>query len=230
MTIPLKAALFDFGGTLDSDGKPWLERFLRIYEEEGLRCPREELARAFYRSDDGLPARFDLAGLGLERTVRLQVGCVIEVVAPGQDDLAERVSRRFVADSRRALARNRPVLERLRERLKLGVVSNFYGNLDSVLTQEGLLDLFDAVADSGRVGSEKPAPEIFRHALRGLGAEPREAFMVGDSIARDMRGAEALGMPHAWLAGDRPPLESCCPAATALKNLAELESALWTPA
>jgi hypothetical protein len=46
----MQSILFDFGGTLDSDGLTWLERFRAIYEEEGLACPK--LDRAFYDSDD----------------------------------------------------------------------------------------------------------------------------------------------------------------------------------
>jgi hypothetical protein len=48
--------------------------------------------------------------------------------------------------------------------------------------------------------------------------------MVGDSIPRDMRGAEALEMRHALLGEttDGP----CCPHAWTMKTLPELESLL----
>ena len=81
--------LFDYGGTLDSDGTTWLERFLRIYEGLGVPCPRERFDRAFYDSDDNLPSRFDLKGLSLEKTLKLQVRCVLEKLAPQRMDLVE---------------------------------------------------------------------------------------------------------------------------------------------
>ncbi|MDE2292706.1 MAG: HAD family hydrolase [Elusimicrobia bacterium] len=215
--------LFDYGGTLDDDGRPWLERFSPLWREAG--ADGEAVARAFYDADDGLPGRHDLRGKGLAETVLLQCRRVAELLLPSDPGAAQRVADRFVEESRRTLRRNRPVLERLAARYRLGVVSNFYGNLEDVLASEGLRDLFGAVADSQRVGCTKPDPRLFRWALDRLGAEPGQALMVGDSLRRDMAGAEALGMPHAWMAGasqGRP----CCPAAAVLRGLGDLEPLL----
>lgn len=227
----LKAVLFDYGGTLDSDGIPWLDRFFPIYRQAGLDAPLEDFKRAFYDSDDRLPERCALEGLDLEETVRLQARWVVDRLAPGRSEperraLAEGVARRFAEDSRRMLARNRPLLERLSSRYRLGIVSNFYGNLEGILRREGLGGLFGVVADSQRLGCMKPEPGIFLHAARGTGAEPRECLLVGDSPHRDMRGAENAGMPHAWLAGDRPDARPCCPGTPVLRTLLELEKVL----
>jgi putative hydrolase of the HAD superfamily len=190
----MKSVLFDYGGTLDSDGTTWLDRFYPIYKESAVDVPRERFDRAFYDSDDSLPSRHALAGLDLEQTVRLQVAGVLGALAPESAGLAPRIAGRFAADSRRQFARLRPVLERLAGRYRLGVVSNFYGNLDGILRAEGLRALFGVVADSGALGVTKPAPEIFLHAARALDSEARDCVMVGDSIKRDIAGAEAAGM------------------------------------
>jgi len=220
----MKAILFDFGGTLDSDGTPWIDRFLRLYEETGLVIPRPEFERAFYDADDNLPARFALQGLSLRQTLTLQVRCVLEALAPGRLSEADRIVARFLADSRATLGKNRPVLQRLSRRCRLGVVSNFYGNLDGILASEGLRDLFSTVVDSGVAGAAKPDGAIFRQALADLGAAAEDALMVGDSVLRDMRGAESLGMRHV-LVGDlsRP---ACCPQALRVASVADLESVL----
>jgi len=47
-----KAILFDFGGTLDSDGEHWLDRFYELYEMAGLDLPRHEIKRVFYSADE----------------------------------------------------------------------------------------------------------------------------------------------------------------------------------
>ncbi|MFA6029928.1 MAG: HAD family hydrolase [Elusimicrobiota bacterium] len=220
----LKAVLFDYGGTLDSDGVPWLERFLPLYKEAGLETPEEELRRAFYDSDDHLPERFDLKGLDLEATVSRQVGWVVGRLAPGRSDIERSVVRGFVDSSRKAFRRNRPLLERLGRRYRLGIVSNFYGNLEGILRAEGLGDLFGVVSDSGVVGCIKPEGGIFLHATKALGVRPEEALMVGDSAKRDMRGAENAGLPHAWIAGDRPDRTPCCPEARVLNSVLDLEA------
>jgi len=224
-----KAVFFDFGGTLDSDGIAWRPRFKPIYESEGVFTAPERFDRAFYDADDGLPARFRLDGLGLEDTVRLQVACVLENLAGGDGwdrRVRDRVAARFLADSRRHFQRNRPMLERLAGRFRLGIVSNNYGNMESMLESEGLRDLFEVVADSEKVGAVKPDRRIFDHALGALALRPSQVWMVGDSKPRDMKGAEALGMPHAWLAGPGGAEEPCCPGAPVLKTLPDLEAVL----
>jgi putative hydrolase of the HAD superfamily len=218
----IKVLLFDFGGTLDADGLTWPERFFLLYSKERIPGSRAEHENAFYRSEEALEGRADLRGLDLEATVLLQVqGALARLQAPA--GAAERVAGAFTASARAALRRNAPMLERLSRRFKLGIVSNFYGNLAGVLEAEGLGRLFGAVADSAVVGAIKPDPAIFRHALRALGAEPSEALMVGDSIKRDMRGAEGLSMSHAFLSAAD---EACCPRGTRIKSLLDLEAVL----
>lgn len=216
----MKSVLFDYGGTLDSDGQTWLERFRAIYKEAGLDAPPEALDRAFYDSDDNLPTRFALGGLGLEATLRLQVGCVLERF--GRTDLTDAVVGRFLAGSRAAFRRNKPVLASLAKRYKLGIVSNFYGNLEAILASEGLLPYFSAVADSAVVGALKPEAAIFGYALDALRSTPEEAVMVGDSIKRDMRGAESLGMRHVLVG----PHEPCCAEVVRIERLTQLPEAL----
>jgi putative hydrolase of the HAD superfamily len=220
----VEGILFDYGGTLDSDGTAWIDRFFRIYQELGLAFLRPRFDRAFYDSDDHLPARFALKGLSLERTLTLQVQGVLEALAPERDDQTPRVVERFLAESRAAFRRNRPVLERLAARWRLGVVSNFYGNLEDVLAGEGLRGLFATIVDSGAAGVAKPDSAIFQQALADLHLAPEQAVMVGDSTPRDMRGAEMLGMRHI-LVGDlsRP---ACCPQGLRVAALADLESVL----
>lgn len=220
----MECLLFDFGGTLDSDGLTWLDRFRVIYKEAGVNVTPERLDRAFYDADDNLAARHELPGLTLEQTVMLQVEDVLGAVAPHRiRELAPAVAGAFVDGCRAHLRRNRPILERLSRRYRLGIVSNWYGNMDSILAGEGLSELFPAVADSAVVGAIKPSPEIFRAALAKLGGAPERAIMVGDNVKRDMRGAEGLGMRHVLLSTSPAP---CCARGVTIRSLLELESAL----
>jgi putative hydrolase of the HAD superfamily len=76
------------------------------------------------------------------------------------------------------------------------------GTYRNVLRQHGIWSAFDVFAISEEIGCEKPDPRIFRHARDRLGIRPDEAgrvAMVGNNLARDVRGANEAGMVSVWL-------------------------------
>jgi len=83
--------------------------------------------------------------------------------------------------------------------LRLGIVCDVGMTpstlLRSHLERFGLLELFDHWSFSDEVGWYKPAPEIFEHALDGLGGvEPGRAAHVGDLRRTDVAGAQGMGL------------------------------------
>lgn len=86
-----------------------------------------------------------------------------------------------------------PLLERLAERYRLGVIANQPAGTDERLEGYGLLDYFDVCVSSGDVGIEKPDPAIFHLALEQAGCVPSESVMLGDRLDNDVRPAKALG-------------------------------------
>jgi HAD superfamily hydrolase (TIGR01509 family) len=219
------ALLFDFGGTLDADGVAWRERFFRIWREEAGDVASEDFDPAFYAADDSLVGAVDPATTLTETVQRLARGVAHRLGA--DPSTAERAAARFTRDSLETLGRRAPLLARLARRRRLGVVSNFYGNLAGACREAGIAGSFSVLVDSCDVGCSKPEPAIFRAALDRLGARASEALFVGDSIERDMAGARGIGMPHLLLkpadAGD-PFL--CCPEDGVIRRLEEVEEAV----
>lgn len=88
------------------------------------------------------------------------------------------------------------VLARLKERYKLGMVSNFAHapSLRRILHHFRLPEFFDAIVISGELGLRKPHPRIFEEALRALEAKAEEAVFVGDSLKADIYGAKTVGL------------------------------------
>jgi putative hydrolase of the HAD superfamily len=78
--------------------------------------------------------------------------------------------------------------------LRLGVVSNSDGRVESALEAAGLREYFEVVIDSALAGVEKPDPAIFRAALAALDVSPAEALYVGDLYEIDVLGARAAGI------------------------------------
>jgi len=205
-----KVLLFDFGGTLDADGLPWARRFHTAYAEAGGTLDFDAFEPLYQASDIALAALPEIRGLGFRAAIEAQVRCLVPLLP--DTGLLRSQSERLVAavhqPAVRIVARNRPILERLQHDYRLGIISNFTGNLEPCLDELGLSPLFAAASDSTVLGIEKPDPRIFHATLEALGASPRDAWMVGDNFEADIRPAVRLGLRACWMA----PPERCAAA------------------
>ena len=220
------ALLFDFGGTLDAPGVTWKERAWRLYRSAGVVTDPAVFDPVFYKADDALvgtvPATLPLAG-----TVQQVFAGVSAGLGVADRHLTDRLAGRFVDDTRAHLAASAVVLRRLAARHRLGIVSNFYGNLAAICAEADLSPLLGVVADSTVVGVGKPDARIFQHALDALGVAAAQAAFVGDSRPRDMEGARALGMRHVWLVEAGAPASTpCCASDPVIRSLDELDGLL----
>jgi putative hydrolase of the HAD superfamily len=86
--------------------------------------------------------------------------------------------------------------------VRLAILSNSEGRIAELADELGWLPLFPVVADSGRLGIEKPDPAIFGWTAAQLGVGLDEVVHVGDSRAADVDGALAAGMRALWFRGD----------------------------
>lgn len=76
-----------------------------------------------------------------------------------------------------------------------GVVTNGYATTQRrKIAYHELEEKVDFVLVSEEVGSHKPAPGIFREALRLAGSAPSQTLFVGDMPANDIKGALDAGM------------------------------------
>jgi HAD superfamily hydrolase (TIGR01509 family) len=221
------ALLFDFGGTLDADGVPWSPRFHQAYRAAGGTLDFAAFDPVFAASDRALARAPGIRTTGFRAAIELQARLLMDLM-PGDartvdaGDLAARLHAQALA----TVQRNRPLLERLAGTHRLGVVSNFSGNLDPCLAELDLLQFFTVTADSTLVGVTKPDPRIFQYALNALACSPNQAWMIGDNPEADIGGAARLGLKTCWVAPaerDRPP--GCTPTAR-IARLADLEPAL----
>ena len=194
-----RGILFDFGGTLDGDGEHWLDRFYTLYEDAGLPIARPRIKEAFYSADAHCTGNANLYEWGLAPLMERHVEVQFSVLQLDDSYRQRLLADGFTQYSRRFLSRNRPLLQELKSRFRLGVVSNFYGNVAALCREAGLAESLQVIVDSARLGVSKPAPGIFLAALDGLDLLPEEVVFIGDSYARDMVPARALGMKTVWL-------------------------------
>ncbi|KPK47323.1 MAG: hypothetical protein AMJ77_03485 [Dehalococcoidia bacterium SM23_28_2] len=83
---------------------------------------------------------------------------------------------------------------KLRARYKVGMISNATKNLEEILeNHHRIIDLFDVVINSARVGMAKPDVRIFHLAAERLGV-PVSACVFTDDLIHNVEGARAAGM------------------------------------
>jgi HAD superfamily hydrolase (TIGR01509 family) len=88
-----------------------------------------------------------------------------------------------------------PALSALRAKgLKVVIASNWDWSLPQWVERVGLVRLVDGSASSAVAGAAKPAPDVFRAALRLAGVAAEDAAHVGDSLDGDVAGARAAGL------------------------------------
>jgi HAD superfamily hydrolase (TIGR01549 family) len=124
---------------------------------------------------------------------------------------------------------HRDLLDRLRRRHRLAVVSNFdyTPTARHVLERAGVVDHFDAIVVSDEVGWRKPAPIIFERALSRMALSPRDAVFVGDRADIDVAGARGVGMRAVWINRDAEALPEGAPAPDhEIRDLQELPGLL----
>jgi putative hydrolase of the HAD superfamily len=86
------------------------------------------------------------------------------------------------------------LVRKLRPRYKVGMISNATKNLEDILeNHHGIIDLFDVVINSARVGVAKPDVRIYHLAAERLGV-PVSACVFTDDLTHNIEGARAAGM------------------------------------
>jgi putative hydrolase of the HAD superfamily len=199
----LKAIFLDAGGTLVFLTRSVGHHYALVGSEIGLTLDAAELDRAFGAAWQSMPPRSAIGGPRENDDKdwwRELVNLVLNDVTPSLDEL-DRDNFFEIAYEHFAEAgvwelypEVIEVLENLRPRFQLAVVSNFDGRLRLILEQLGISKFFSHIFISSEVGAEKPDPEIFVRALRIVNLQPSEVLHVGDDAKCDWEAARSAGL------------------------------------
>lgn len=198
-----KALLFDFGGTLDTDGIHWSEKFFEVYMHFHIPVSKENFREAFVYSERTI-ANIIKPDFNLNQTLKAQLKYQLEYLQKFYlpdaftlilDELTEYCYRTVIQN----VEISKEILEQLAPEYLLAVISNFYGNIETVLEELSLKKYFTSIVDSAVVGIRKPDPKIFEIALNELGVSPIDAVMIGDSYDNDIKPAKSLGCYTIWI-------------------------------
>ncbi|MDR3193709.1 MAG: HAD family hydrolase [Tannerella sp.] len=204
----VRGILFDYGGTVDSNGLHWSEAFWQAYLSVQAPVTKEVFREAYVHGERTL-ARHPLIQPRhtFADMLRMKTALQVEWLAERRHlpegwataERQRRIATAGYACARRSTAAARPVLAALADRYPLVLVSNFYGNIATVLKEFGLETFFPVIVESAVCGVRKPDPQIFRLGLAALRMTATEAAVVGDSYDKDILPAASLGCQTVWL-------------------------------
>lgn len=206
----VKGIIFDYGGTLDSGGRHWSEVLWDGYKAAGVDVDKADFREAYVYAERELAReRHILPAHDFHDMLNIKVKIELEyLVREGRfspEDVEEAASKiaQYCYDSARAsIEKAKPVLEALGKKYKMVMVSNFYGNIETVLQDFGIRQYFGAIIESAVLGIRKPDPRIFEHGVKALGLQPEETLVIGDSLKKDIQPAESIGCQVLWLKGE----------------------------
>lgn len=208
-----KGYIFDYGGTIDSGGCHWGKVLWHGYERQRIPITETQFRAAYVYAERTLgKTPIIQTDYTFRKTLAIKLRIEFEflqdkgLVGTANFNIASEQSA-ILADvyarTKEAVAQSKQVLLKLKEKAPLVLVSNFYGNLNVVLDEMGLSEIFDKVIESAVVGVRKPDPEIYQLGIDALGLNPDEIVVVGDSFEKDIVPAKKVGLHTVWLKGEQ---------------------------
>ncbi len=181
------AVLFDFGGVILSSP---FEAFAHYESRAGL--PEGFIRRVNATNpDDNAWAQLERGELDLDRFVD---AFGVEAAALGHPADGAAVLECLRGELRPRMVR---ALRRCRDRFATGLLTNNFLTGTPEWSSGGsfaeLVDLFDVIVESSRVGVRKPEPRFYEIALDELGIDASDAVYL-DDLGINLKPARAMGM------------------------------------
>ena len=202
----IKGVIFDYGGTIDSNGMHWAEVIWMAYRAEEVPVSKDAFRDAYVYGERTLgknpivkPHHTFLDMLRIKMDLQMEWLKANGFIPDATTETKLRLADWCYAYARSAINAARPIIDALSKRYPLVLVSNFYGNIHAVLKDFGLDTYFPSVIESAVVGIRKPDPAIFALGIEELSLEARNVVVVGDSYPKDIVPATKLGCQTVWL-------------------------------
>lgn len=211
----IKALIFDYGGTIDTPAVHWSEVLWQAYQHCQLPLKKEQFREAYVHGERTLARNpfiqphhnfLDvlLIKVGIEIHYLVNQGYLHLPHASQKEDIIKSWTDTIAHDCydyvENVLTTTRPILQRLSEYFPMVLVTNFYGNIHTVL-DDFRLPFFSDVIESAVVGVRKPDPRIFQLGVEALGLAPDEVAVIGDSYTKDIVPAKSIGCHTVWFKG-----------------------------
>ena len=215
----IQAIIFDYGGTIDTNSVHWSEVLWEGYQHVGIPVSKDDFRQSYVMAERALAQHpyicpehnfLDLLTIKCDiETKNLMERKAWSVSNEERKRQSDAVAQYCYNHVLRVLEVSRPVIEELAKRYSLVLVSNFYGNIETIL-KDFRLEYFQGIIESAVVGIRKPDPKIFQlgvDAVRSVMKKTAEELptsdilVVGDSYTKDIVPASKIGCQTVWVKG-----------------------------
>ncbi len=203
----IKGIIFDYGGTIDSNGVHWSHIIRDGYEHCGIEIPLALFRDAYVHAERALAKHPYIRpehnfGELLYIKMKIEMEYLVEQGAMPNTLPARSVADYCYNEAREAITHARETLDALSQRYPMVLVSNFYGNIETVLKDFGLDTYLPTIIESAVVGVRKPNPVIFSMGVDALQLPAEDVVVVGDSYRKDIEPATKIGCQTIWIKGE----------------------------
>lgn len=212
----MKGFIFDYGGTIDTQGCHWGKMIWHAYERAKVPVTEEDFRTAYKYAERTLGTTPIIQpDYTFRQTLDMKLRIELEFIEDnfGVKDAVLTYGTKILDDlyqrTKATTAKSHNVLNQLQQEYPLALVSNFYGNINVVLREFNLDGLFKHVIESAVVGVRKPDPRIFLMGVEALGFEASDVVVVGDSYTKDILPAHSIGCKTVMIEGDPWTTETC---------------------
>lgn len=207
----IKAIIFDYGGTLDTGARHWANVLWEGFCQASVPVSETQFREAYVFAERALAKapiicpEDNFHTLLLKKT-NIETEELVRQKYWSPSETERLAAVKTISDycynyAVKTLDTSRKVLEQLKKQYKLVLVSNFYGNIETIL-KDFNLEYFEDVIESAVVGVRKPDPEIYRMGVRATGFPAEEVAVVGDSYGKDIVPAKLVGCKAIWMKGE----------------------------
>ena len=209
-TLDIRGMMLDYGGTIDTGGIHWAEVLWAAYRDTGIPVEKSAFREAYRHGERYLALQpviqpdYDLFDVLIAKTSIQLIDLAEKGFLPAFFDIpenSERISDICYEQVCKTVKKSAMILERLSQSYPLVLVSNYYGNIRTVLKEFDVAQYFTDVIESAVVGVRKPDPAIFVLGVRSLGFDAAHIAAVGDSYVKDIIPAKEAGCQTVWLKG-----------------------------
>jgi beta-phosphoglucomutase family hydrolase len=175
------AVLFDMDGVVVDNLPYHVDAWLLFCERHGIPLTRE----IFYQELNGMNAKDTFEWFYRREMSREEISIL--------EEEKELIYREFYGPHRKSAPGLDDFLKQIRQ---LGIktalaTSAGQGNIDFTLDGIGLRDQFDAIIGGGEVRKGKPDPEIYLRAADLVGVDPKDCWVIEDSLQGIAAGLSA---------------------------------------